>query len=332
MIKRSTKIQLLLFVIMSLVGVSFVAFNYVGLGTQLFGSNACTVSANFPDSGGIFTNAEQGAKQAAAKLGYTIDYVGPTTADAAGQVTTTTLNPITLTLPAAGVEGYLDDNGDIQDRPGAAGATFAIDYNNGVIVFKSGVTGAGGVVTTAVTVSYSYITNYDDFQVNSVTALLATGETPQMYLNRMIGAMDVTAAKMGQKPRYMRPNFVLGSLMASTWITQATIFYQQANPRGTGIYPTENYYFERNGLRGARVNAPLRVGDTRLLFSRLGATKYGLDTPFEVKGPYPTYDSNGKIISKDLFYGEELSVIATPQAKNSGGTILNPVSRTLILR
>jgi rhamnose transport system substrate-binding protein len=36
----------------------------------------------------FFTNAEQGAKQAAAQLGYKIDYVGPTTADAAGQVTT----------------------------------------------------------------------------------------------------------------------------------------------------------------------------------------------------------------------------------------------------
>jgi ABC-type sugar transport system substrate-binding protein len=36
----------------------------------------------------FFTAAESGAKEAAAKLGYTIDYVGPTTADAAGQVTT----------------------------------------------------------------------------------------------------------------------------------------------------------------------------------------------------------------------------------------------------
>ncbi len=36
----------------------------------------------------FFTNAETGAKQAATQLGYKIDYVGPTTADAAGQVTT----------------------------------------------------------------------------------------------------------------------------------------------------------------------------------------------------------------------------------------------------
>src|SRR4051812_44032834 len=36
----------------------------------------------------FFTAAEAGAKEAAKELGYEIDYVGPTTADAAGQVTT----------------------------------------------------------------------------------------------------------------------------------------------------------------------------------------------------------------------------------------------------
>jgi rhamnose transport system substrate-binding protein len=36
----------------------------------------------------FFTAAESGAKEAAKELGYTINYVGPTTADAAGQVTT----------------------------------------------------------------------------------------------------------------------------------------------------------------------------------------------------------------------------------------------------
>jgi rhamnose transport system substrate-binding protein len=47
----------------------------------------------------FFTNAEQGAKQAAAQLGYTIDYVGPVTADAAGQVTT--IETAISTHPAA---------------------------------------------------------------------------------------------------------------------------------------------------------------------------------------------------------------------------------------
>jgi phospholipid/cholesterol/gamma-HCH transport system substrate-binding protein len=58
MIRRSTKVQLLLFVVLSLLGVSYVGFSYVGLGATLFGPRGCTVSANFPDSGGIFTDAE----------------------------------------------------------------------------------------------------------------------------------------------------------------------------------------------------------------------------------------------------------------------------------
>ncbi|MDQ1739619.1 MAG: phospholipid/cholesterol/gamma-HCH transport system substrate-binding protein [Pseudonocardiales bacterium] len=57
-IRRSTKIQLLMFVVLSLLGVSYVGFSYVGLGSTLFGPGGCRVSANFPDSGGIFTDAE----------------------------------------------------------------------------------------------------------------------------------------------------------------------------------------------------------------------------------------------------------------------------------
>ena len=58
MLRRSTKVQLGLFVAITLVGVSYVSAEYVGLTKNLFGGNACTVSAEFPDSGGIFSNAE----------------------------------------------------------------------------------------------------------------------------------------------------------------------------------------------------------------------------------------------------------------------------------
>ena len=58
MIRRITKIQLVLFVLITLTGVSYVSANYVGLFNGVFGSDACTVHADFPDSGGIFTNAE----------------------------------------------------------------------------------------------------------------------------------------------------------------------------------------------------------------------------------------------------------------------------------
>ena len=55
---RGIKAQLVAFVIITLVGVTYVSANYVGLTKTVFGSNGCTVHADFPDSGGIFTNAE----------------------------------------------------------------------------------------------------------------------------------------------------------------------------------------------------------------------------------------------------------------------------------
>lgn len=58
MLRRSTKIQLVIFAIITLVGVSYVSADYVGLTKGVFNNDACTVSADFPDSGGIFSNAE----------------------------------------------------------------------------------------------------------------------------------------------------------------------------------------------------------------------------------------------------------------------------------
>jgi phospholipid/cholesterol/gamma-HCH transport system substrate-binding protein len=58
MLRISVRIQLALFVLITLAGVSYVSAKYVGLFHGVFGDNSCTVRADFPDSGGIFTNAE----------------------------------------------------------------------------------------------------------------------------------------------------------------------------------------------------------------------------------------------------------------------------------
>ena len=57
MIARSTKVKLLAFVTVALVGLAYLGFNYAGLDRLLLGSGY-EVAADFEDSGGIFVNAE----------------------------------------------------------------------------------------------------------------------------------------------------------------------------------------------------------------------------------------------------------------------------------
>ncbi len=59
MLTRSVYIKLVLFVLITLVGISYVSANYIGLTPNIFaGGKGCTIKADFVDSGGIFTNAE----------------------------------------------------------------------------------------------------------------------------------------------------------------------------------------------------------------------------------------------------------------------------------
>ena len=58
MLRRSVKIQLVAFLVLSLLGITFVSSRYVGLTSAVFGNKGCTVSVDYPDSGGIFSGAE----------------------------------------------------------------------------------------------------------------------------------------------------------------------------------------------------------------------------------------------------------------------------------
>lgn len=57
MLSRTVRIQIALFLVIALGGVTYVAVRYVGL-QRYFGGSGYTVKAEFPVAGGIFTNAE----------------------------------------------------------------------------------------------------------------------------------------------------------------------------------------------------------------------------------------------------------------------------------
>jgi hypothetical protein len=247
-----------------------------------------------------------------------------------GVYTSTTSHPLTVTAPSSMVQGYLDGTGTIQTLPGGgSAATFAVDYQNSVVVFASGVSGSSGAITTTVTVSYSYATNFNSFSVLNPT--IPSGQTLAQYKDGLLELHDTVAATMGSAPRYVKPNLALMSLNASVNLTTASLFFKFNSPDGTELFPTENYFYQRTGVRGARHNTPWYAGDRRILFGLEGATKYAIDSPFEARGPYPKYDGSGSIVATDLYYAEENSCICTPQVVDQSGNTVNPAYMSVLL-
>lgn len=242
-----------------------------------------------------------------------------------GAPTKTIVNATLVTVPANQVQGYLDGNSQIASFPDAPGATFAVDHNNGRICFTAG---SGVDAQNLPTVSYTYVTNYDTFPL-----AVPAGVENNVYYNRLLEQIDATYALMGEYPRFRAPNLVIGSLSAMKPVLNAQLFFKLASPETARLTPTSrNMIAERNGIDYFRHNAPWSAGNGRLLLTQRGSTKLGVDTPFEIEGPFPTYAANGQIKDTKVIKGSENSVICTPQVQDQAGNVLNPVSRSIFFR
>lgn len=247
------------------------------------------------------------------------------TLPANGAPTKTLIHQTRVTAPANQVQGYLDGNLQIASFPDAPGATFAVDFNNGRICFNAA-SGVSGV--NLPTVSYTFVTNYDTFPL-----AVPDGVENAIYYNRLLEQIDATYALMGEFPRFRAPNLCVGSLTAMKPVLNAQIFYKLASPEASRLSPTsKNFIAERNGIAYFRHNAPWSAGSGRLLLTQRGSTKLGVDTPFEIEGPFPTFAANGQIRDTKVIKGSENSVVCTPQVQDQAGNVLNPVSRSIYFR
>jgi hypothetical protein len=241
--------------------------------------------------------------------------------NAAGQMQTTTINPFTITISAAQkTMGYLDANGNVQS------GDYAVDFENGIVYFAN--TSGANTTTGLPTFAYSGVTNY----VRWATTVPG-GTTAEAYYNTLLQLITAQANFMGSAPRFNKPNLGIMSLNASQYIENASIWYKLNQPdlgslTGGG---TSNMFGTRSGVNFARINAPWVAGDNRILLTQKGATRYAIETPYQIEGPYPKYDNNGNIVDAKVFYGRENSVMATPQTVDSTGAILNPKSRSIKL-
>lgn len=241
--------------------------------------------------------------------------------DPSGNKLSTVRNQFTVMVGGqAKTRGYLDALGNIQ------GGDYAVDWETGKVFFKAGLGIDPGV--TEPVFSYTYATNFDTFDLT-----VPNGVKPEDYYNRLLLRIDQTAALMGSSPRFKKPNVGIMSLNAATNIQNAAIFYKLNSPQGTELLADGTYFGRRGSVNLAQINAPWAAGDNRILFSQIGATQYGVDTPFEVEGPVQSYVVEGaevRVKDEKIWYGREHSAIFTPQPTDHEGRVLNPFNRTVI--
>ena len=261
----------------------------------------------------------------------------PTLSNAAGNTTNVTTNPVTITgmlVPA--VQGEVAATGGIWSYPGTT-ATFAVDYENGTIVFPAGsVAGAANVISTSLTVSYSYATNWVDYVSDPALAaannLIPVGQNAQQYQSLLMNTVDTVAAEMGTAGNYVKPDCALVNLIGSSQFTAAQIWAPLFSPPQTELFPNPMALGERSGVTFHRHNSSWVGRSQTLLLTRKGSTFYAQDTPFQIMGPVTVQDQNGYPTGNLSFYGQEFSVIGTRQPIDINNNVLQCPNKVIILR
>lgn len=199
-------------------------------------------------------------------------------------------------------------------------ADYAVDFENACVYFKE-----DAISKTALPkISYSYATNIVFFNLNIPKAL---EENSARYYNKLLELMDIQKAYMGSAPRYVTPDFALGSLNAMALVKQAELFYQKASPNGTTL-GGNNYFAKRNGLDLCEHNAPWAAGDSRILLGKKNAVRFGMGSPYELEGPYP-YRANGGYTSAKEYFATQQVAINTPLVIDENGKQYHPPFRSI---
>jgi phospholipid/cholesterol/gamma-HCH transport system substrate-binding protein len=195
MLRRSTKFQLALFVIITLLGISYVSAEYVGLGGFITGNTGCTVSADFTNSGGIFSAAE-------------VTYRGVTV----GKVGALHLEGKTKDLPKGGVRVDLDlDSCTSPKIPASASANIA---NRSVVgeQYVDLVPPPGATSTSA------HLEAHDTISASKNTTPVATekllGDLDDLVNSVPLNSLKTTVSELGKAVAGRGDD--LGSLLDST--------------------------------------------------------------------------------------------------------------------
>jgi hypothetical protein len=214
--------------------------------------------------------------------------------------------------------GALDEAGTIigiVDRPGDPDAKYAVDFENGLFLFRAD----SGVQAGAVpALTYSYATNFDVFDLGDS----ANAADLAIFYDGLLRRIDMTAAQMGSAPRFKPPNFAIFSLESAVFPEAARQAANLFKPEGTNVSVTAanpNNFGSRSGVGFMKVNTPWRAGSQRILLGQERSTKYGVQKPWEMQGPVHRYAIVGGVphpTGTNFWFGQQNSVVATPVCYN----------------
>src|SRR5262249_7819791 len=162
--------------------------------------------------------------------------------------------------------GVLNENGDIIDDPEGAtpGAHFAVDFENGTLVFNAASTVASVAPTT---ISYSIATNFDVFDLGGS----GSATDVAIFYDSILRRIDSTAGKMALTRRYRPPHLAIwtsGNAIFATAARQAANLYK---PGGTDVQVAApinpNFFGQRGQVNFNKVNTPWRCGDSRIMLA-----------------------------------------------------------------
>ena len=234
------------------------------------------------------------------------------------------INPIIVKNSSGKVltEGiFIRSKGLIADKNGKE-ADYAVDFENACIYFKKDAMSK----TALPKVSYSYATNIVYFNLAIPKALESY---PARYYNSLLELIDTQKAYMGSAPRYVTPDFCIGSLNAMTMLKQAELFYQKCSPNGTSL-GGEGYFAKRNGIDLGEHNIPWAAGDSRILLGKKNAVRVGMGSPYDLEGPYPHMAADGKGYSSAKEYiATQQIAINTPLVIDEKHVQYHPPFRTI---
>ncbi|MDN9011104.1 hypothetical protein [Brevibacillus laterosporus] len=203
---------------------------------------------------------------------------------------------------------------------------YAIDFENAKAYFTESSRVSESKLPT---LTYAYATNVSFFDLTVPTSYNGRSS---LYYNKLLEQLDYEKAYMGSAPRYVTPDFALGSLNAMVNLKNAELFYKWASPEGTNLLKGKMWFADRNGLDIGEMNTPWAAGDQRILLGKVNATRLGIGSPMAIEGPEAYYDpKTTRITSARQYFATEQVAIATPLVIDDAGNTYNPPYRTIKL-